>query len=900
MPLTPGTRISSYEVVALLGAGGMGEVYRARDVRLGRDVAIKVLPDEFAGDQDRLLRFEREARTLASLNHTRIAQIHGLEEVAAKRFLVMELVEGEDLSERIVRGPIPVDDALNIASQIADALAAAHDQGIIHRDLKPANIKLRSDGSIKVLDFGLAKSGAAGAQAVSSALAAPGVSGAVTSPAQTMQGVILGTAAYMSPEQARGRPVDKRADIWALGCVLYEMLTGTRAFQGDTATDVIAAVVKSEPAWERLPPDLPPRVRTMLERCLRKDPAGRLRDAGDLKLELNARDESAPAASLRPAPMARGRRSLALLAISGLLVATAALAAYTTWNDSAETSAESPPVHLSMTFPEASRMHLGQPVPSLALSPDGRTVIYTAGGGPEGNQLWMRSLDSFTAIPLAGTRNGRAAFFSPDGRWIAFFAEGQIKKVPATSGPPVVVCDYQGGGTGGTWTTKDEIVFTSLSDGQRMWRVPAAGGTPTLVTEETVFDPDALPGGDTVIATLENLSAETAGDHAIAAVDLQTGRVTRLVNGGTYPRYVTSGHLVFLRNNALVASRFDPRSLTVGDSPKTVIEPVFMEPATPGGNFAVSASGTLAYAPGDATYFQRRLVTIADGAAQPVLDERRYFENPRTSPDGRRIAVMVRSARDRVWAIDTARGTMSRVTTTDWQQEGHQVFSRDGRWLALATVKGSSWSKGRQPQIVLVASDGNRTEQPLTMSETLQVPNSFTPDGKSLVFHENADSGTGADLYIVDLDGQRAVHPLLKTPFNEWFADVSPDGRRIAYVSNRSGRAEVWLARFPAMTDAVQVSINGGMHPRWGHDGRRLYFYRANTIWSADIAAGASLAISQPALVTELPTVRPSGTFDVMPDGRILFVDGRDVGGTPELRLVLNWTSELRRLLPAP
>ena len=891
MPLAPGTRLNSYDILGPLGVGGMGEVYRARDTRLGRDVAIKVLPHAFAADPDRLMRFEREARTLASLNHARIAHIHGLEEAGGARFLVMELVDGEDLSQRISRGAIPIDEALTIAAQIAEALAAAHDQGIIHRDLKPANIKLRPGGSVKVLDFGLAK--AATASSDEDVMNSP----TITSPAMTAHGVILGTAAYMSPEQARGKPVDKRADIWALGCVVYEMLTGRRAFQGDTATDVIAAVVKSEPAWQLLPNDVPPRIRTLLERCLRKDPAIRLRDAGDVKLELDAASQS-PAPAMPALHRPQRKRPLVALAIVAVL-STVAFAAYSIRSRGSAGAADGPATRLSITFPAGSNLQLGQPIPSLALSPDGRLVVYTA-TGPEGSQLWIRPLDSFTATPLAGTRNGRAAFFSPDGKWVGFVADGQIKKVPAGSGPAQAVCAVEGGGVGATWTQKDEIIFTSLSDGQRMWRVPAAGGTPSLVTEEAVFDPDALPGGDMVIATLENPAGETAGDHAIVAIELQTGQVTRLVSGGTYARYVTSGHLVFLRNNALVATPFDARTLRASDASRSVVEPVFMEPATPGGNFAVSASGTLAYAPGDATSFQRRLVTIGGGESRPVVDERRYFDRPRASDDGRRVAVMVRSARDRVWMIDTARRTMSRVTTANWQQEGFPVFSRDGRWLALATAEGSSWRKGRRLSISLVPSDGSRPEEQLTTSSRIQIPNAFTPDGKALVFHEDTDSGNGGDLFIVDIDGERKVRPLLQTRFNEWFADISPDGRWIAYLTNRSGRGEVWVASFPAMTGATQVSINGGSYPRWSHDGRRLYFYNSNTIWNAEVSGTSTAAVSTPTLVTALPTVRPAGIFDVMPDGRILFVDGPDVGSTPELRIVLNWPAELRRMLPAP
>ena len=905
MLIAPGTRIHSYEIVTLLGAGGMGEVYRARDTKLGREVAIKVLPELFAADPDRLMRFEREARALAALNHPRIAQIHGLEEADGLRALVMELVEGEDLSQRIARGPIPVDEALAIASQIAEALEAAHEQGIIHRDLKPANIKLRGDGGVKVLDFGLAK--ALDPNLTPSDPRALDLSPTVTSPALTMRGVILGTAAYMSPEQARGKPVDKRADIWALGCVLFEMLTGRRAFSGDTATDVIAAVVKSQPAWDQLPADTPPRIRTLLARCLQKEPAMRLRDAGDATLDLRddvgaafsppntvGADFSPPNSVAAPPP---ARRRLTLVAALVGAVVLAGVAASLALNR-ATIAGDPSPIRLSITFPPNSPMHLGQPIPSLALSPDGRTVVYTAGGGPEGIQLWMRPIDSFTATPLPGTRNGRAAFFSPDGKWIGFFADRQLKKVPAASGPAIVVCDMPGVTAGGTWTSQDEIVFASSGGGMQLWRVAAAGGTPTLVSEQVVFFPEALPDGDKVVVTLENAAGDMPGDQSIAAIELATGTATRLVNGGHYARYLPSGHLVYARNNELVAARFDPRTLSVGD-PKSVGEAISMDPSGPASNFAVSASGTLAFAPGEPADYQRRLVTIGGNERRAITDERRYFEWPRASPDGTRVVASVRSWRDRVWMIDATRGSMSRVTTQPWQREGVPLFSRDGRWLALAAVEGSSWSAERRESIVIMPSDLSRPEERLTTAERLLFPNSFTPDGSTLVYHTNTGEGVGSDLFAVAIHGDHAVRPLLQTPFNEGFADVSPDGRWIAYQTNRSGRPEIWVAPFPSMEGARQVSISGGTYARWSRDGRRLFFYQTNTIWSADFADGSAPVISKPAPYAQLPVVRPAGYFDVMPDGSILFVDGPDVGSTPELRVILNWTSELQRLVPA-
>jgi len=884
MSLSPGTRIGPYEVVNSIGAGGMGEVYRARDIRLGRDVALKVLPATFTSDPDRRMRFEREARSLALLNHPHIAQIHGLEESA----IVMEFVDGQTLADAIrSAGPVPVGEAISIARQIADALESAHEAGIVHRDLKPANIKLRQDGTVKVLDFGLAKAiEGDGSSRISSDADASALQ-TVTSPAVTQHGVILGTAAYMSPEQARGRVVDKRSDIWAFGCVLYEMLTGRSPFPGETITDVIAAVVKNEPDLELLPADVPPRVRSLLSRCLQKDSRARLRDIGDARWELDQRDEPANLAS---SPSGRDRSRVAVLAVFLAAVSIAsAVFAFRTWP---LLNARDPaPLRLSVTFPDGAPMQLGQPLPSLALSPDGTTIIYTA-TGPDGPQLWMRRLDQFAPTPLAGTGGGRNAAFSPDGRWIAFHATRQLKKMQLSGVSPVVVSEVEGAVFGLTWISNDEIVFAKAGTSDRgLWRVPASGGNPQLVAVGNYWFPDALPDGRAVVATTDNASAVTASELTIVAVNLASGNVTRLFDGGVYARYAPTGHILYLRQNQLLAAVFDSSQLKVDDDRLTVANDAFVDPTYPSGNFAVSPSGVLAYAPGDGKMFRRTLITIGADGPRTIVSEPRYYQAPRVSPDGQRFATMIRSWKDTAWIVDQ-RGTLARLTTQDWQSAQSPIWSHDGRRVAFAVMDDKL-----TPNLAWAPSDGSGAEERLSTSTFTQTPTSFSLDGRLLVFTQ-ASSDTGADMFVMSL-ADRTVRPLLQTRFDESAGVVSPDGHWIAFQSNRTGSLEVFVAPFPAMQPITQVSIAGGAFPRWPR-GPDLYFRApsTNTIWSVDVGTGGKPAFSQPRAVIQVPAT-PSAAYDVMPDGRILIVDRENVS-INDLRVVTNWANGLGRIGASP
>jgi Tol biopolymer transport system component len=888
--LRSGTRLGPYVVDALIGQGGMGEVYRAHDPRLKRDVALKLLPPSVANDPDRLLRFEREAQMLASLNNANIAGIHGIENAAGTPALVMELVEGLTLADRLTTGPILLEDALPIAQQIAAALEVAHEAGIIHRDVKPANVKVRPDGSVKVLDFGLAKAADPPAQPIS-----PASAPTITSPAMTRAGMILGSASYMAPEQARGKAVDRRADIWAFGCVLYEMLAGMPAFPGDNITDVLASVVKNDPDWNALPADTPPRIRRLLARCLKKDPAARLRDIGDARLELDARDETDgrfPAAGGTLVP-ARPRRLVVLLtaALAGVSLAFV-MTLVRGWRTPGEVVAPIP-TRLAVTFPAGAEMHVGLPRPSLALSPDGRTIVYTAGGGPEAPQLWSRHLETFEATPLAGTRNARMATFSPDGRWIAFFADGKLKKIPISTGPPTVLCDAPGA-LGATWTAKDEIVFSlgrQAGADMGLWRVAVGGGQPQKVAAGQLWFPDTLPGGNAVVVTTDNLAAVTSGDLTVASVDLASGTVTRLFDGGTYARYAPTGHLVYLRNGALMAVRFDAATSTLSDERRSVVAGVYMDPSVLGGNYAFSVSGALLYVPGDGSEVRRALVTTAPEGARPLIEERRFYNAARISPDGRRVAVMLRAWRDDVWTIDLARAAFTRITTGGRSAVGRPLWSHDGRHVAFALLTDEgSYNLFRAP------SDGSGSEERLTTSPHLQTPNSFSPDGKSLVFTEERP-GSGSDLFLLSMEGSRQVQPLLQTRFAESAAAISPDGRWIAFQSDRSGRAEVYVARFPSMTSPVQVSSEGGIDPVWAPLGRSLYFNRgsfAANIEVVDVDLQAWPSVSKARSAGRFSAA--DAYFDVMADGRFLFVSGIGTdGSTAELRVVLNWFDELRR-----
>ena len=650
MSLAPGTRLAHYEIVEPIGKGGMGEVYRARDTKLGREVAIKVLPDAFSQNEERLARFEREARLLASLNHPNIATIHGLEESDGTRFLVMELVEGETLQERIAKGPVPVDEALPLFAQIAEALAFAHQKGVIHRDVKPANLKLTPEGEVKVLDFGLAK-------AFGSELAATASSESPTVTREaTETGVIMGTAAYMSPEQARGKSVDERTDNWSFGCVLYEALTGKVAFQGETISDTIAKILEREPEWEDLPPTIPPSVGVLLRRCLEKDPERRKRDMADARIEI-VEALSEPATSAASLPQATRRApALPIILLAGV---AALLASLVVWN--LKTAPPRRVVRFDVSLPPQHRLDTESLWP-VGLSPDGEHLVYAADG-----QLYRRTMDELEATPIRGTEGAHDPFFSPDGHWVGFWTGSDLKKVPLSGGPSQQLCSvaYL---TGVVWGPDDILFF---SNHENIFRVPATGGEPELVIsvdleagETDISSLEILSDGDTLLFTLH--TGRGFDNAHVVAQSVKSGERRQLLDGGSNPRYVPTGHLLYYRENTLMAVPFDPNGLEVRGSSVPLVENVSTgeKPGVLSAYFSVFRWGT-----GSLVYVPRsdpRLVWLdREGRITPLSAERALYLAPRIAPDGRRVAVhMVDSglAGGQIWVLDIERGTRTRLT----------------------------------------------------------------------------------------------------------------------------------------------------------------------------------------------------------------------------------------------
>jgi len=640
LPLTPGTRLGIYEITVLLGEGGMGQVYRATDTTLSRQVAIKILPDAFAANPERLARFEREAKMLASLNHPNIAAIYAVDKSGGLHALVMELVEGDDLSQRISRSAIPLDEALPIAKQIAEALEAAHEQGIIHRDLKPANIKVRADGTVKVLDFGLAKAmEPTGAMAASNSM-----SPTITTPAMTQAGIILGTAAYMSPEQARGRTVDKRADIWAFGCVLYEMLTGRPAFSKGTSTaDILAAILEREPEWKALPAAVPSTVARLLRRCLEKDPRRRLRDIGDIRLDLDEASTAPPVNVTRRAP---GRAIVRSLVTAAILVALAVIA-FAIRSLTRVATVPQPTMRFTLVPPVDQPFSLSEADRDFVISRDGTRLVYVSGND---GKLMVRAIDRLDAVRLGNVTGARSPFLSPDGQWVGFFvgvSSTELKKISMTGGPAISLCRGPGGARGAAWGQDDTIVFSTQAG--KLLRVRASGGEPTVLStpdsargETGHIFPSFLPGGQTVLFTVTNVG-DPLDNGQIVALDLKTGRRKVLLSGGSQPEYVETGYLVYGVTGALRAVRFNPATLDVMGDPVLVVDHVTTIATTGAGEFSLSASGALVYLPGGVIGTARSLVWVdRDGREEPVGAPPRMYSYSRISPDGSRVALELR------------------------------------------------------------------------------------------------------------------------------------------------------------------------------------------------------------------------------------------------------------------
>jgi Tol biopolymer transport system component len=846
----------------------MGEVYRAKDSNLGRDVAIKVLPDTFAQDPERLARFEREARVLASLNHPHIAAIYAIEEANGVRALVLELVEGPTLADRLSQGTVPVDEALAIARQIADALEAAHERGIVHRDLKPANIKLTPDGAVKVLDFGLAKAFDTSGHRSQS----PTVTG-------TRAGVILGSPAYMSPEQARGQTVDRRTDIWAFGCVLHEMLTGRTAFAGDTVSDTIARVLEREPDWTRLPKRTPAAVRRLLRRCLEKDPRQRLRDVGDARLDLD--EVVASGSETGVGPTLRDRLPWMLTAVA--IGAASVLGVLVWWLSTRVPDTAAPVTRTTVTLPANHELDTRGRAAPLALSPDGRRLAYVARNAGR-IQLYVRDLDAFEAHPIAGTDGAHYPFFSPDGQSVAFFTEGRLKRVSIRGGSPITVCDVPVVGRGGTWGADGTIVFDPGDSG--LMRVSASGGIAERVTsrdpEMDARDlswPQFLPNGRSLLAT--------AGGDTLVALSLDTATWQRL-GRGHQAQYVPSGHLVFhapsVREGELQAVRFDVEPLATRGEPVSVLDGVFRSEAGGGAYFAFAASGTLVFAPGG---HARTLVRVdRTGRRMPLFEDRRGFRFPKVSPDGRQVAVTIDPRPSQIWIYDLARRTGRPVA-----RDGHNILSAwtpDSRAIAY-------YSSG---DMYLRAADASSEAQPLLARGRAQYPNAWSRNGRLLIFEDDHTTNR-SDIWVMPLGGE--PYAVVATRAHEYYPTLSPDDRWLAYMSDESGSPEVYVRPFPNV-DAGKwlVSAGGGGFPVWSPSGRELFYLNGTTMMSVSVATdGATFNAGAPELLFRGPFETGSPNFDVSPDGTYFVMVEADADATPtQIQVVFNWVEELKRLLP--
>ena len=899
MTLVPGTRVGGFDIVSLLGAGGMGEVYRAHDRALNRDVAIKVLPDTFAADPERLARFSREAQTLAALNHPNIALIHGLELIGGTRAFVMELVEGDDLAQAIAAQRLAPDDVLPIARQIAEAVEAAHEQGIVHRDLKPANIKVRPDGTVKVLDFGLAK-----------ALMPAGLADVMQSPTITAHathaGVILGTAAYMAPEQARGKVVDRRADIWAFGCVLYEMLTGTQAFAAEGVTDTLAAIIKSEPDLSKLPADTPPAIRTLLRRCLVKGSHKRLQSIGEARIAIEAvLEEPVSADSVTPTRQP-GRRQHWLLWLTSLAIAViiGGLAAWTAWRPPARTA---PAMRFSVDLGRDALP--GQNV-TVSLSRDGTRVAFAV-NGPNGKpMLATRRLNQAQATIIPGTENGTDPFFSPDGSSIGFFADGKMKKVSLQGGAPTTLCPAVNP-RGADWGTNGRIILMQSAGAVGLSSVDDTSGAVEVLTrpadqgEVTHRWPQILPGGKAVLFTAHT-SLGNYEDARIDALDLTTGKWKVVQRGGYFGRYVPGGYLLYLHERTLYGIRFDPGGLSTSGTPVPLLEDIAGNPGTGAGQFAFADNGTLVYR--DASSASWPVLWLnRDGTTQQLVPPGTHL-CPRFSPDGNLLALNAGLVEIQVY--DWRRDLMTRLTSRAAGNSAFPVWTPDGQHLVYRTA-----AAGRYTVQWISARGG--VPRDLFESDVDMRPHSFAPDGRLVLAAITSDAA--ADLWILPIDFRDPEHPvpgtarpLLQTPRREAEPAVSPDGRWIAYVCDDNGRLEICVARFTealtASSPRTVVSLDGGRSPLWSSDGQHLYYIALD-----DRLMDVRYTAKGDVFEREKPTLwsthqlfsqnASSWNVALAPDGRFAFLGQPNADGdrpsSVHVTVMLNLFDEIARRMPS-
>jgi len=925
MPLTSGSRVGSYEVIAILGAGGMGEVYRARDTRLGRDVALKVLPDAFAADVERLARFQREAQLLASLSHQNIGAIHGLEETpstgsgqATVRALVLELIEGETLADRIRRGPLSVDEALGVARQIADALEAAHERGVIHRDLKPANVKITPDGKVKVLDFGLAK-------ALDTSPSSPHMSHSPTlSLAGTVAGMVLGTAAYMSPEQAKGLPADQRSDVFSFGCVLYEMLVGRQAFQADTAAESLAAVLMRSPDLQALPATVPPRLRALVHRCLEKDPKRRWQAVGDLRYELeaiavdpNATTVVAPAAAPVATTTPGWRRAFPALlaaAVAGIL------ASLITWWSVADRARPLGVTRFSLAVDDAPASVRRAGLGLLAISPDGAKVVYAAGG-----QLYVRSMADMESRPIPGTNvDAIGPFFSPDGQWIAFFSiqDLTLKKIAATGGAPLTLCKTNDTLGGGSWEG-NAIAFVQVGKG--VMRVSADGGEPEVIAaaaaNELVYGPQLVDGGRTVLFSVTSESGVDRWDKAqVVAQTVGSADRKVVLRGGSAARYVSTGHLLYALGGTLLAIPFDLAKRETRGGPVPVVEGVGRAPnpavQTGVAHFEISANGTLVYLPGTAPAAAApKTLAFVDrsGKVERLPLPPQPYVHPRLSPNGALLAVGTDDGKDaNVWIYDLkTHGSPRRLTFGG--RNLFPIWSRDSRFVTFQSDRERDLAIFSQP------ADGSGAPERVTKPEpgTQHEAESWSPDGKTLsldVWH-----GVNQGVWVQSVDGDRKLQMLVDEPdVTEKHSAFSPDGKWLAYMATRTqssvggGGGGVFVEPYPPTGAKYQVSAGGARTPAWSLDGRELFYHdvNANRIVVVEVRTQPSVTFGTPVAIPVDGTVHPIAqrNYDVTADGKQLIVvlpaptsgsgTAAQRASASQVNVVLHWFEELKARVP--
>jgi Tol biopolymer transport system component len=896
MALIAGSRVGPYEVVALLGAGGMGEVYRAHDAKLGRDVALKILPALFTNDPDRLARFRREAQVLASLNHSNIGHIYGFEDSGAQQALVLELVDGPTLADRIAQGPIPLDEALPIARQIADALEAAHEHGVVHRDLKPANVKVRDEGTVKVLDFGLAKAldpiSASGTEAMNS----PTLTGHAT-----QLGVIIGTAAYMAPEQARGKAADRRADVWAFGVVLYEMLTGRPAFGGETITDVMASIVQREPDWTRLPSATPARIHRLLRRCLEKDPRRRIRDIADARLDLVDAIEGRPEIGGSPATAEARRRSRGLAWWAAAATVAALLLAALRW-----LVPPAPPARV-VTRLDVASAPTSEPG-SFALSPDGRQLVFAGNSSTGVQQLWLRSMDQTTARQLPGTDDAIQPFWAPEGRSIGFFAGGRLKRLDLGTGLTQILA-VAPAARGGTWSRGDVIVYAP-STATGLMRVSAApGGQASPITQKLPGQysqrwPQFLPDGRRFLFSTFLGQPESRGLYLASLDDGTPRRLLTADEAGSFaPLYAPPGFLLMVRQSVLLARRFDPDHPEANAEALPIAENLGADPATFRASVSASMSGVLAHRTGG---IERRQLVWMDRSGRILgrvgAPDDNALSYPSLSPDGRHVAVSrVVDGNGDLWIIDVARGTQRRFST-DPSQDLAPLWSPDGSQIAFRSARQGSYD------LFIKSTTGPDDEQKIVVDGNLKSWLDWSSDGRTILY-VSLDPVTAADVWAYPIGGDRKPFPVLRTPFDEVDAHFSPDGRWIVYRSNESGPYEIYVRPFPGPGNNQLVSTKGGQQPRWSRDGKDVFYLSPG----GEMMAAAVKVSSDGRSITSGPPVAlfpvriASGTYvttagaagrgqyDIARDGRFLLNVGVDDYAQPPISVVLNWDALMKK-----